>query len=223
MLFCRLTAGNSSLLSPQESQLNVYTDALERINASIAFKGATGDTKESVRTSILLVEDFGCSRFWKARLVEAGARKLTQLYTKLVAEASSGAIPARSSLDGRSYSMLVPFSDDIVQTLLPLVTFLRTMPLPATHPSHPAANAIQTTLSEAQRGYADMRSGWIRRCLEPEAKRVVEGRGDGYASGKDTDAAMTGIREGQDFGVWVERVIDVAGVSLCFLIDDVQR
>lgn len=57
-----------------------------------------------------------------------------------------------------------------------------------------------------------MRSGWIRRCLEPEAKRVVEGRGDGYASGKDTDAAMTGIKEGQEFGIWVERTIDVAGV-----------
>ena len=112
--------------------------------------------------------------------------------------------------------MLVPFSEDIVLALHPLVTFLRSLPLPATHPSHPAANAIQTALSEAQRGYADMRSGWIRRCLESEAKRVVEGRGDGYASGKDTEAAATGIREGQEFGVWVERVIDVAAV--CALI-----
>lgn len=118
----------------------------------------------------------------------------------------------------RSYSTLVPFSPDLIASLLPLVSFLRTMPLPSTHPNHPASTSIQVALSEAQRGYADMRSGWIRRCLEGEAKRVVEGRGDGYASGKDTDAAMTGIREGQEFGVWVDRVIDVAGVSYPYFI-----
>lgn len=29
-----------------------------------------------------------------------------------------------------------------------------------THPSHPAANAIQMTLKDAQRGYADMHGSW---------------------------------------------------------------
>lgn len=94
--------------------------------------------------------------------------------------------------------------------LNPLVSFIRTLPLPATHPSHPAASSIQTALTDAQRGYADMRGTWIRRCLESDAKRVVEGHGDGYASGKDIDAATAGIREGQEFGIWVEGVIDVA-------------
>ncbi|KAH8116065.1 Cullin repeat-like-containing domain protein [Phellopilus nigrolimitatus] len=178
------------LRGPQATQLNAYIDALERINASIAFKGTSGDSGDS------------------ARLVEAGAKKLAQLYTKLVAEASSGTPPARSSFDTDPSVILVPFPEDIVKMLNPLVSFIRTLPLPATHPSHPAAISIQTALTDAQRGYADMRGTWIRRCLESDAKRVVEGHGDGYASGKDIDAATAGIREGQEFGIWVEGVID---------------
>ncbi|KAI5121110.1 hypothetical protein M0805_002783 [Coniferiporia weirii] len=177
---------------PQAAQLDVYIDALERMNASIAFKGSSGDSQDS------------------ARLVETGARKLTQLYTKLVAEASSGLPPARVSLDGHAYAILVPFDPSVVQALRPLVAFLRTLPLPATHPSHPAAAAIQVVLLDAQRGYADMRGAWVKKCLEADAKRAGEGRGDGYASGKDTNAAEAGIREGQEFGAWVEGVIDVA-------------
>ncbi|THH10611.1 hypothetical protein EW145_g1201 [Phellinidium pouzarii] len=177
---------------PQATQLNVYVDALERMNASIAFKGSSGDSADS------------------ARLVETGAKKLAQLYTKFVAEASSGTPPIRSSLDDNAFVVAVPFASNIVQTLHPLVAFLRTLPLPATHPSHPAAAAIQAALTDAQRGYADMRGSWVRKCIELDAKRVVEGRGDGYASGKDTDAAALGIREGQEFAMWIEGVIDVA-------------
>lgn len=143
--------------------------------------------------------------------MEAGAKKLAQLYTKYVAEASSGAPPVRTSFDNIP-NTFVPFPEDIIQALGPIVVFLRTLPVPATHPSHPAAAAIQSALSDAQRGYADMRGTWIRKCLEVDAKRVVEGRGEGYGSGRDTNAAEAGIKEGQEFGVWVEGVINVAEV-----------
>ncbi|KAF8909873.1 Cullin repeat-like-containing domain protein [Mucidula mucida] len=59
------------LRGPQPGQLDVYKDALERLNAAIAFQSASQDT---------------------ARLVETGAKKLAQLYTKLVAEGSSGSV-----------------------------------------------------------------------------------------------------------------------------------
>ena len=87
----------------------------------------------------------------QARLIDTGVKKLAQLFTKLVAEGSSGAPPGGSSFE------LTPFPPELYTTLTPLVTFLRGLPLPATHPSHPAANAIQSALREAQRGYADMR------------------------------------------------------------------
>ncbi|KAL5511625.1 EXO70 [Sanghuangporus vaninii] len=181
------------LRGPQATQLDVYIDALERMNASIAFKGVTSE--ESRET---------------ARLVEAGAKKLAQLYTKYVAEASSGTPPSRISFDNNSNSVFVSFPEDIVQALRPIVSFLRTLPVPATHPSHPAAIAIQSALLDAQRGYADMRGAWLRKCLEVDAKRVVEGRGEGYGSGRDTNAAEVSIKEGREFGAWVEGVINVA-------------
>ena len=109
---------------------------------------------------------------------------------------------------------MVPFPEDIVQDLRPIVSFLRTMPIPATHPSHRAAPAIQSALTEAQRGYADMRGTWIKKCLEGEAKRVVEGMGEGYGSGRETNPAESGIKEGQEFGVWVEGLLDVAEVRM---------
>lgn len=58
-----------------------------------------------------------------------------------------------------------PFSLDLLATLCTLVLFLRTLPTPATHPSRPVANTIhiQTTLTDVQRGYADMRGTWNRR------------------------------------------------------------
>lgn len=151
--------------------------------------------------------------YGQARLVEAGAKKLAQLYTKYVAEASSGTPPTRSSLDGNTNGLLVPFSEDIIQSLLPIVQFLRTLPVPATHPSHPAAEVIQSALLDAQRGYADMRGTWIRKCLEAGAKRVVEGR-EAFGSSRETDTADAAIREGQEFTIWVEGVIGVAEVSV---------
>lgn len=142
--------------------------------------------------------------------MESGATKLTQMYTTLVAEASSGTPPARSSFDLDTQSYLVPFPQDILDSLRPLVTFLRTLPLPATHPSHPAAASIQRALSDAQRGYADMRGAWSKRCLEGEAKRAVEGRGVGYSM--TDNAEEIGVREGDTFAQFVENVLDVAEV-----------
>ncbi|KAH9031730.1 exocyst complex component exo70 subunit [Lactarius hengduanensis] len=101
------------LRGPQPDQLDVYTDALERLNASIAF----GSAEESQRDT--------------ARLVETGAKKLAQLFTKLVASGSTGSHPAGSDFQ---YS---PFPRDDLANLLPLVKFLRALPLPATHPSPP--------------------------------------------------------------------------------------
>lgn len=130
--------------------------------------------------------------------METGAKKLTQLYTKLVAEGSSGATPA----PGVDITMS-PFPSSLLSTLRPLVVFLRTLPLPSTHPSHPAAPAIMSTLKDAQKGYADMRGTWSRKCLEAQGKRVVD-----RADSIDTIAA------GKDFGKWIESLLSVAEVCL---------
>ena len=146
----------------------------------------------------------------QARLVEAGAKKLTQLYTKFVAEASSGALPERSSFDQNIPSSLVPFPDDILQTLRPLVFFLRTLPLPATHPSHPAAAPIQAALASAQRGYADMRGAWARKCLDTVVKRVLDGNAEGYRLNNNNSLD---ILKGGEFANWVEDALSVAEVK----------
>ncbi|KIJ99168.1 hypothetical protein K443DRAFT_8598 [Laccaria amethystina LaAM-08-1] len=69
-------------------------------------------------------------------------------------------------------------------TLLPVVNFLRTLGVPSTHPTHPAAQVILTTLKEAQRGYADMRG----------LEREVPGRAGKAACGFE-------------FGEWVELIL----------------
>ncbi|CAK5272103.1 unnamed protein product [Mycena citricolor] len=154
------------LRGPQPNQLTTYTEALDRLNASIAFKSGDRDAQDT------------------ARLIETGAKKLAGTFTKLVAEASasSAAFPAST-----------------VATLRPLVAFIRTLPLPATHPSHPAAPAIMSALKDAQRGYADMRGNWARRALEAGGKRVV----DRAESGES-------LVVGREFGDWVAGVLAVA-------------
>lgn len=164
------------LRGPQTGQLEIYREALERLNATIAFKSSDIDSEET------------------ARLIETGAKKLTQLYTKLVAENSSGSTPA----PGADYAMPA-FPVPVLTTLRQLVSILRTMPLPSTHPSHPAAPEILTTLKDAQKGYADMRGVWTRKCLEAQGKRVVD-RAD----------TIDGVVAGQEFGRWVELVLSVA-------------
>lgn len=130
-------------------------------------------------------------------MVETGAKKLAQLFTKLVASGSSGSHPAGSDFQ---YS---PFPRDELANLLPLVRFLRALPLPATHPSHLAAAAILSALKEAQRGYAEMRGNWARKCLEVYGRRVID-------RAETTDR----VASGQELGKWTSDLLDVAEVSL---------
>lgn len=158
--------------------LDEYKDVLERVNAGFVFGSLERDSQET------------------ARLVETGAKKLTQFYTKLVAEASSG-----TPLSGIEFQ-LSPFPAQQLSTLIALVRFLRTLPLPATHPSHPAAPAIQSALKDAQKGYADMRGAWAKRCLELYGRRVVE-----------RSETLDGVKAGREFGLWVNNLLTVAEVS----------
>ncbi|KAK7052358.1 Cullin repeat-like-containing domain protein [Favolaschia claudopus] len=164
------------LRGPQPGQLPVYQEALERLNASIAFQSSDRDILDT------------------ARLVETGAKKLTQLFTKLVAEGSTGSTPAPNSEISSA-----PFPATLLTTLRLLIAYMRTLPLPASHPSHPAAPAIMSTLKDAQKGYADMRGTWSRKCLEAQGKRVID-RAD----------TVDSIVAGKDFGRWVESLLSVA-------------
>jgi exocyst complex component 7 len=138
---------------------------------------------------------------YQARIIETGAKKVAQLYTKLVAEGSSGTPP------GGPEFTLIPFSPSLLSQLRPLVRLLRTLPLPATHPSHPAASQIQSTLNDAQHGYGEMRGSWSRTCLEAHSKRLLERA--------ETIDAVSG---GQEFGVWVENLLALAEVSVASVI-----
>jgi exocyst complex protein 7 len=131
----------------------------------------------------------------QARLIETGAKKLTQLYTKVVAEGSSGVTPVPGA------EMMTSFPSSLLPTLSPVVNFLRTLPVPSTHPNHPAAQVILTTLKEAQRGYADMRGNWSVKCLEGQGKRLV-------ARAENVDPLVTG----REFGEWVELILGTADV-----------
>ena len=132
---------------------------------------------------------------YQARIVETGATKVAQLYTKLVAEASSGIPP------GSPEFTLISFDPSLRLQLIPIVSFLRTLPLPATHPNHPAAIAIQSTLRDAQRGYGEMRGSWSRKCLEPHAKRLLE-----------RSETVDGVLAGREVGAWVQNMLTVAEV-----------
>lgn len=134
---------------------------------------------------------------FQASLVETGAKKLTQLYTKVVAEGSSGTTPVPGSME----AALTSFPASLLPTLSPVVKFLRTLPLPQTHPSHPAAAAIQKTLSDALKGYADMRGNWAVKCLDGQGKRLV-------VRANEVDPRTTG----REFGEWVELILGTAEV-----------
>ena len=127
----------------------------------------------------------------QAHLVETGAKKLTQLYTKVVAEGSSGATPTPGS-----EMMMMSFPSSLIPTLTPVVSFLRTLPLPSTHPSHPAAPAILSTLREAQKGYADMRGNWGVKCLEGQGKRLMA-----------RTETIDSLTSGREFTEWVELML----------------
>ncbi|KAG0697424.1 Cullin repeat-like-containing domain protein [Suillus ampliporus] len=173
------------LRGPQLGQLEAYIDILERLNAAIAFKSSDGDSRDM------------------ARLIETGAKKLTQLYTKLVAEGSSGSPP----VSGLAF-MLTEFPPSLMSSLTPLVAFLRTLPLPSTHPSHPAASAILNTLKDAQRGYADMRGNWSRKALEMHSRRVV-----------DRAETLDGVAAGKEFRIWIDNLLKVTETEYTLLAE----
>jgi len=179
-------------------QLNSYKEAMERLNASIAFKSSNVDMEDAVSPITFVLEAYSSHLDIKARLVETGAKKLAQLYTKLVAEVSSGPTPS----PGAEWTM-APFPSSVLATLRQLVSFLRGLPLPTTHPSHPAAPVIQTALQDAQHGYADMRGSWAVKCLEGQGKRVID-RAD----------TVDVIAAGKEFGKWVEVLLVVAEVRI---------
>lgn len=164
------------LRGPQANNVKAYKEALDRLNANIAFKSNDPDLAET------------------ARLVETGAKKLTQLYTTIVAEGSSGVTPKTPGTALVSTS----FPSSLLSNLSPLLSYLRSLPVPSTHPSHPAAPVILSTLTEAQRGYADMRGNWSVKCLEGQGKRLVT-RAD----------TIDPITTGTEFGQWVETLLAV--------------
>lgn len=171
---------------------------MERLNASIAFKSSSVDMEDAVSPIPPVPQVSPSHPDFQARLVETGAKKLAQLYTKLVAEVSSGPTPS----PGAEWTM-APFPSSVLATLRQLVSFLRGLPLPATHPSHPAAPVIQNALQDAQRGYADMRGSWAVKCLEGQGKRVID-RAD----------TVDVITAGKEFGKWVEVLLVVAEVRI---------
>ncbi|KAG8973500.1 hypothetical protein FRB90_009921 [Tulasnella sp. 427] len=79
---------------------------------------------------------------------------------------------------------------------------MRTLPLPATHPSHPAANEIFETLQEAQNGYAEMRGAWAKRCLEG-GYRAILGR-------VETESDGGGVKAARDVAEWVEALVSIS-------------
>ncbi|KAG9021156.1 hypothetical protein FRB95_002731, partial [Tulasnella sp. JGI-2019a] len=180
------TAAEEALIlrGPRPSDLTTYIAALERLNTSLAFGSAGGNTNKT------------------AQLVETGAKKLTQLYTKLVAEASSGNAIVPESYLPSPPNPFPTISRDTMKQLKPVVAALRSLPLPVTHPSHPAAPAILATLKEAQAGYAEMRGNWGKRCLEPGSRRIL-----GHI---ETQTDGGGLPVGQDAGQWVEAMLALA-------------
>ncbi|TDL27127.1 hypothetical protein BD410DRAFT_895020 [Rickenella mellea] len=157
------------LRGPQPNQLDAYTDALERLNTSIAFKASDFDSRDT------------------ARLVETGAKKLTQSYTKLVAEGSSGVPPGGPDFQPS------PIPPALLNTLRPLVSFLRTLPLPATHPSHAAA-------PEGLHGYEGVAESEV---FGNGGRRVV-----------DRAETVDGVSGGLEFGLWVDNLLTVAEYDL---------
>jgi exocyst complex protein 7 len=114
-----------------------------------------------------------------------------------VAEGSSGDAGVRNT------DNVVPAS--LIPTLTPVVSFL---PLPSTHPSHPAAPVILSTLKEAQKGYADMRGNWSVKCLEGQGKRLVA-----------RAEVIEPLIIGREFTEWVELFLGTSEVCDFQVID----
>ncbi|KIO32205.1 hypothetical protein M407DRAFT_13962 [Tulasnella calospora MUT 4182] len=174
------TAAEEALIlrGPRQNDVITYIDALQRLNATLAF---------------------GSQNFSSAQLVDTGAKKLSQLYTKTVAEACAAAPTDPVSYLPSPPNQVPTIPSQTIKSLQPIVTALRSLPLPATHPSHPAATEIFETLKEAQNGYAEMRGAWAKRCLEP-GYRAILGR-------VETESDGGGINAARDIAQWLEALI----------------
>ncbi|KZT33890.1 hypothetical protein SISSUDRAFT_1122622 [Sistotremastrum suecicum HHB10207 ss-3] len=137
------------LRGPRMGELNIYIDAIEKLNKNILFQG-DNDPEGNIHDS--------------ARLLETGTKKLCQLFTSLI---SSSSPPPTSALNNLSASLSTPpFPHATLQSLLPLISTLRSLPNPSTHPSHPSSSSILATLKEATGTYVDIRGKWARAALE---------------------------------------------------------
>jgi len=139
----------------------------------------------------------------KARLAETGGKKVAQLFTTLVAEACSSALLEPTQCLGSSPSLLPLISPDLQDSLAPVVDTLRSLPLPSTHPSHPASSGNLNTLNEAQDGYAAMRGAWSKRCLEMRSKELII----------DADSEVGGIEMSLEFAQWTAGLLLLAEVG----------
>ncbi|TEB24086.1 hypothetical protein FA13DRAFT_1797469 [Coprinellus micaceus] len=198
-----LSAEESLILrGPQPGQLQLYKEAMERLNANIAFKGS--DPSEGGEVGKI------------ADLITTGTKRLAQMYTKIVAESSSSPPPSlQPTSPGASAAealvLGITLDPQAISSLTPIARFLRTLPVPGTHPNHPAAGEIGRILGETLKGYAEMRGGYVAKCMDAMGKKVVIDASEGRDSARrSTDSERGGRkREGREFGEWVEGLVGV--------------
>lgn len=191
----------------------MYADAIRSLNAGLAFSEVDRSTQQTVRLQHRHHESSLTPV--KARLAETGGKKIAQLFTTLVAEACSSALLEPTQYLGSSPSSLPLINADLESSLAPVVDTLHSLPLPATHPSHPASNGNLSTLKEAQDGYAAMRGAWSKRCVEIRSRELING----------ADREMDGIQISLDFAQWTAGLLLLAEVGYCpcTLIDPDKR
>lgn len=187
---------------PRDSDFYVYTDAVKSLNAGLAFSEADRSTQQTVRLSSLSLEGALITSL-KARLAETGAKKIAQVFTQLVAGACASAILEPTQYLGALPSEVPLMSRDTEESLTPVVASLQSLPVPVTHPSHPASVGNLNVLNEAQDGYAAMRSGWAKRCLEPMSRDLI-------AAAEDPG---NGIQTSIELAQWIEGFLLLAEVS----------
>ncbi|KAG8830294.1 hypothetical protein FRC17_005092 [Serendipita sp. 399] len=188
------------LRGPRPNEVDTYIATVERLNASIAFN--SGDLRAAKET---------------ARIVEAGVKKMCQLYIKLTGEVSSGTPPGGNSIAP------LPFPSGLLKALQPIIDALRRMPQPSTHPSHPGAKSIYQTLKDTQKSFADVcgtekhgsklifleiRGNWAKKCIESMGGRRIIDRVE----------TLDSITAGREVGLWVNGIIAVANAEYDLLL-----
>lgn len=135
------------------------------------------------------------------------------MFTTLVAESASSALLNPVIYLGVPPSDIPLLTREQEDALLPIVSSLRSLPIPTTHPSHPASSGNLKILNQAQDGYADMRSGWAKRCLELRSRELV----------RHAEDADNGIQTSFEFAQWVEGLLLLAEVSVIYMLLNVHR